>query len=107
MTREAIFTQVMGEDRRGRVRTFGLGVTPSNTYGPQASIAEARAIAAEARAAAIESVRIAKMERAQRIALQEEVVQMRTQLNQLMTWMQSFTGSGPSSSSSGPVGSIP
>ncbi|XXG79647.1 hypothetical protein AAC387_Pa09g0675 [Persea americana] len=100
MTREAIFTQVMGEDRRGRVRTFGLGVTPSDIYGPRASIAEARAAAAE-------SERIAEMERAQRIALQEEVVQMRTQLNQLMTWMQSFTGSGPSSSSSEPVGSIP
>ncbi|XXG75034.1 hypothetical protein AAC387_Pa07g3625 [Persea americana] len=93
-TREAIFPQVMGEDRRGRVRTFGLGVTHSDIYGPQASIAEARA-------AAVESARIAKMERAQRIALQEEVVHMRTQLNQLMTWMQSFTGSGPSSSSSG------
>ena len=83
----------MGEDRSGRVRTFGLGVTPSNIYGP--------------RAAAVESARIAEMERAQRIALQEEVVQMQTQLNQLMTWMQSFTGSGPSSSSSGPVGCIP
>ena len=80
MTREAIFTQVMGEDRRGQVRTFGLGVTPSDIYGPRASIAEARA-------AAVESVRIAEMERAQRIALQEEVVQMRTQLNQVMTWM--------------------
>ena len=46
------------------------------------------------------------MERAQRIALQEEVVQMRTQLNQVMKWMQSFAGSGLSSSSSVPVGSI-
>ncbi|XXG76485.1 hypothetical protein AAC387_Pa08g0824 [Persea americana] len=59
-TRDAIFTQLMGEDRSGRVRTFGLGVTPSNIYGP--------------RAAAVESARIAEMERAQRIALQEEVV---------------------------------
>ena len=77
----------MGEDRHGRVRTFGLGVTPSDIYGPRASIAEAWAIAAEAWAAIVESARIAEMERAQRIALQEEVVQMRTQLNQVMTWM--------------------
>ncbi|XXG46811.1 hypothetical protein AAC387_Pa02g1559 [Persea americana] len=40
-TRDNIFTQVMGEDRHGRVRTFGLGVTPSDIYGPRASIAEA------------------------------------------------------------------
>ncbi|RWR91834.1 nuclear pore complex protein NUP96 [Cinnamomum micranthum f. kanehirae] len=41
----------MGEDRRGWVRTFGLGVTSSDIYGPRASIAEARAAATEARAA--------------------------------------------------------
>ncbi|XXG82269.1 hypothetical protein AAC387_Pa10g0254 [Persea americana] len=39
--RDAIFTQVMGEDKRGRVRTFGLGVTPSDIYGPRATAAEA------------------------------------------------------------------
>ena len=47
----------MGEDRHGRVCTFGLGVTPFDIYGPPASIAEARAAAAE-------SARITEMERA-------------------------------------------
>ena len=44
----------MGEDRRGRVRTFGLGVTPSDIYGPRVPVAEAR--------------EMANAERAQRIA---------------------------------------
>ncbi|XXG69354.1 hypothetical protein AAC387_Pa06g2244 [Persea americana] len=43
--RDDIFTQVMGEDRRGQVRTFGLCVTPSNIYGPRVSVAEAREMA--------------------------------------------------------------
>ncbi|XXG76835.1 hypothetical protein AAC387_Pa08g1112 [Persea americana] len=52
--RDDIFTQVMGEDRHGRVCTFGLGVTPSDIYGSRVPVAEAR--------------EMANVERAQRIA---------------------------------------
>ncbi|XXG46654.1 hypothetical protein AAC387_Pa02g1443 [Persea americana] len=48
--RDDIFTQVMEEDKRGRVRTFGLGVTPSNIYGPRVLVAEAREMANAERA---------------------------------------------------------
>ncbi|RWR76272.1 hypothetical protein CKAN_00470800 [Cinnamomum micranthum f. kanehirae] len=89
--RNEIFTQVIGEDRRGRVRTFGLGVTPSDIYGPQASAVEAR--------------RMAKAERAQRIACEESVVtlkeqmdQMKIQMSQMETLLQRFTKSGQLSS---------
>ncbi|XXG53685.1 hypothetical protein AAC387_Pa03g1743 [Persea americana] len=89
--RNEIFTQVIGEDRRGRVRTFGLGVTPSDIYGPQASAAEAR--------------RMAKAERAQRIACEQSVVtlkeqmdQMKIRMSQMETLLQRFTKSGQLSS---------
>ncbi|XXG51451.1 hypothetical protein AAC387_Pa03g0010 [Persea americana] len=48
--RDDIFTQVTREDRRGRVRTFGLGVTPSDIYGPRVSVVEAREMANAERA---------------------------------------------------------
>ncbi|XXG77030.1 hypothetical protein AAC387_Pa08g1268 [Persea americana] len=48
--RDDIFTQVTRKDRRGRVRTFGLGVTPSDIYGPRVSVAEAREMANAERA---------------------------------------------------------
>ncbi|XXG52477.1 hypothetical protein AAC387_Pa03g0803 [Persea americana] len=51
----AIQYKVMGEDRRVRVRTFGLGVTPSDSHDPQAAAAEERATIAEARAAIAEA----------------------------------------------------
>lgn len=96
--RNEIFTQVIGEDRRGRVRTFGLGVTPSDFYGPQASAAEAR--------------RMAKAERAQRIACEESVVtlkeqmdQMKIRMSQMETMLQRFTKGGQLSSFE-PVGNI-
>lgn len=32
--KEEIFSQVMGKDGRGRCRLYGLGVSPTNLYGP-------------------------------------------------------------------------
>ncbi|XXG88783.1 hypothetical protein AAC387_Pa12g0953 [Persea americana] len=95
-----IFTQVMGEDRHGRVSTFGLGVTPSDIYGPRVSTAEAR--------------EMANVERAQRIAAEQRVVaveermsQMEARMNQMMTCFQMFTQHGQLSSSFEPVFGAP
>ena len=89
----------MGEDRRGRVRTFGLGVTPSDIYGPRVLVVEVR--------------EMANAERAQRIAVEQRVVaveermsQMEARMNQMMTCFQMFAQHGHPSSSFEPVGSI-
>ena len=97
--RDDIFTQVMGEDRRGRVRTFGLGVTPSDIYGPRVSVAEAREMANAERAQ-----RIAAEQRV--VAVEERMSQMEARMNQMMTCFQMFAQHGHPSSSFEPVGSI-
>ncbi|XP_010261524.1 PREDICTED: uncharacterized protein LOC104600335 isoform X2 [Nelumbo nucifera] len=55
-TRNDFFSQVMGEERRGRVRTFGLGPTPSDLWGPTPNPAEALKIASAAQKSADEKV---------------------------------------------------
>ncbi|XXG73091.1 hypothetical protein AAC387_Pa07g2068 [Persea americana] len=97
--RDDIFTQVMGEDRRGRVRTFGLGVTPFDIYGPRVSVAEAREMANAERAQ-----RIAAEQRV--VAVEERMSQMEARMNQMMTCFQMFAQHGHPSSSFEPVGSI-
>lgn len=49
--RDDVFSQVMGKDGHGRVRTYGLGPCPSDIWGPRPSRAEAIAIASEAKKA--------------------------------------------------------
>eukprot|EP00268_Persea_americana_P048413 TRINITY_DN5113_c1_g1_i2.p1 TRINITY_DN5113_c1_g1~~TRINITY_DN5113_c1_g1_i2.p1 ORF type:complete len:427 (+),score=59.74 TRINITY_DN5113_c1_g1_i2:167-1447(+) len=93
--RNDIFTQVMGEDRRGRVRTFGLGVAPSDIYGPRLSAPEARRMAEDERAKRIESEQSV-------VALKEQMDQMKTRMSRIETLLHRFTESDsgqPSSSS--------
>ncbi|RWR96493.1 KAT8 regulatory NSL complex subunit 3 [Cinnamomum micranthum f. kanehirae] len=87
-----IFTQVMGEDRDGQVRTSGLEATTSDI-------------------SAVEAWRMLEAERAKRIeseqsvvALEERMDRIETQIGQLMTLMQRFAESrGRRSNASEPV----
>ncbi|XXG73254.1 hypothetical protein AAC387_Pa07g2205 [Persea americana] len=82
----------MGEDRRDRVRTFGLGVTSSDIYGPRVPVAEAREMA---------NVKRAQMIAAEQrvVAVEERMGWMGARMNRMMTCFQMFTQYGQPSSS--------
>lgn len=79
-----IFSQVMGKDGHGRVRTYGLGPCPSDIWGPRPSRAEAIAIASEAKKALNEVAKIKeKME-----AVESKCAEMEVQMAEMKSALQ-------------------
>ncbi|XP_059653621.1 uncharacterized protein LOC132300523 isoform X2 [Cornus florida] len=54
--RDGIFSQVVGEDRHGLVRTYGLGPSPSDIWGTTPSCVKSMKMASEGRKACEEEV---------------------------------------------------
>lgn len=90
------FGQVMGEDKGGYLRTYGLGPTREDVYGPRSS-RELEKIASDVKKSANEEVSrvLEKME-----VMEQKYAKMENQITFLTTSMQKFfekfAGAGPS-----------
>ncbi|WRX16001.1 putative transposase [Theobroma cacao] len=81
------FCQVMGEEKRNRVRTYGLGVTHTAVFGPRHSHDNLVRMASEAKKSANEEVRkmVVKME-----AMEEKYALMETYIARMNSNMEKF-----------------
>ncbi|XP_052194420.1 uncharacterized protein LOC127802577 isoform X2 [Diospyros lotus] len=78
-----VFFQVMGQDRNGRARTYGLGPVPSDLGGPKPSPAEARRIVSEANAEVREM-------KERMMVMEQTCVQMAAQMATMMSMMSTM-----------------
>ncbi|KAL6964446.1 hypothetical protein U1Q18_052451 [Sarracenia purpurea var. burkii] len=96
-----VFFQVMGQDSRGRVRTYGLGPTPSYLEGPKPSRAEALEMVSEANAEVHEM-------KERMVAMEQTCAQMASQMATMMSMMMStMQGTLPDNHLHNVVGSPP
>ncbi|XAR49351.1 hypothetical protein NMG60_11032526 [Bertholletia excelsa] len=78
-----IFFEVMGEDRHGRVRTYGLGPAPSDVGGPKPNRAEAIRMVSEANAEVREM-------KERMVAMEQTCQQMAAQMATMMSMMSNM-----------------
>ncbi|GFZ09570.1 hypothetical protein Acr_21g0001690 [Actinidia rufa] len=78
--RDDVFFKVMGEDRQGRVRTYGLGPAPSDLMGVTPSRAEAVRIVSEANAEVCDM-------KERMVAMEQTCAQMAAQMTTMMSMM--------------------
>lgn len=81
------FFQVMGEEKNGHVRTYGLGPNPSDLWGQKLGHIELIRMASEAKKSANEEVSkmLGKME-----AMEKKYASMETQIARMASSMQNF-----------------
>lgn len=81
------FFQVMGEEKNGHVRTYGLGPNPSDLWGQKLGHIELIRMASEAKKSANEEVTkmLDKME-----AMEKKYASMETQIARMASSMQNF-----------------
>lgn len=79
--------QVMGEEKNNRVRTYGLGPTPKDIFGPRPSRDDLVRIASEAKKSANEEVHkmVVKME-----AMEEKYARLETHMVRMNSNMEKF-----------------
>ena len=82
--RDDVFSQVMGKDGHGRVRTYGLGPCPSDVWGPRPSRAEAIAIAMEAKKALSQ---VSEMKEKMK-AVESKCAEMEAQMTEIKSALQ-------------------
>ncbi|XP_059653575.1 uncharacterized protein LOC132300493 isoform X2 [Cornus florida] len=92
-----IFSRVMGQDRHGRVRTYGLGPSPSDLCGPKPSRTEALMMASEANAEVREM-------KERMITMEQTCAQMADQMAKMMSMMSAMQGKHPDEQQSNNVG---
>uniref|UniRef100_A0A5B7BPA4 Bromo domain-containing protein n=1 Tax=Davidia involucrata TaxID=16924 RepID=A0A5B7BPA4_DAVIN len=78
-----IFSQVMGHDRHGRVRTYGLGPSPSDLGGPKPSHDEALKMVSEANA------EVREMKEQMKV-MEQTCSQMAAQMSTMMSMMSTM-----------------
>nr|XP_029119885.1 uncharacterized protein LOC105043294 isoform X2 [Elaeis guineensis] len=78
---------VMGEEKPGRLRTYGLGPSPSDIYGPRPTRSEAMKMVSEAKKAADEEVRMMKEKMN---AMEQKYTEMQTQMTMMITRMEAM-----------------
>ncbi|CAL5398854.1 unnamed protein product [Camellia sinensis] len=75
-----ILSQVMGQDRHGRVRTYGLGPAPSDLSGPKPSCAEAVKLVSTANAEVHDM-------KEKMVSMEQTCAQMASQMSSMMSMM--------------------
>ncbi|XP_058188599.1 uncharacterized protein LOC131306400 isoform X2 [Rhododendron vialii] len=83
-----VFHQVMGRDRHGRVRTYGLGPAPSDLGVPKSSHAEALKMVAQANAEVREM-------KERMVAMEQTCAQMAAQMATMMSMMSTMQKKSP------------
>lgn len=83
-----VFHQVMGRDRHGRVRTYGLGPAPSDLGVPKPSHAEALKMVAQANAEVREM-------KERMVAMEQTCAQMAAQMATMMSMMSTMQKKSP------------
>lgn len=83
-----VFHQVMGRDRHGRVRTFGLGPAPSHLGGPKPSHSEALKMVSEA------NTEVREMKE-RMVTMEQTCAQMAAQMATMMSMMSAMQKKSP------------